>query len=290
MRMALSHVLLVDDSEVILTFERAALSGHYTVSSASNGREALEQLKRARPAAMLLDLSMPEMGGVEVLRTLRDDPGLADLPVIIVSSEDHRRDECLQAGADEFLPKPVRAPDLLAAVNRVIAARQARAMHDGLAVLFVQVGELEFGVPLEFVDQVLSESATIPLAAGPPHLCELVDLHGKSVLVLDTAARLGTQYRRPAADRVFVVLDHAGRQFCLRADGVRDPEEIPSDRLEQSADLGGSKAVGVRALLRAIVRTDHGPVPILEAMGLVAGETVDGLQDLMAGGEVQGSP
>jgi CheY-like chemotaxis protein/chemotaxis signal transduction protein len=284
MRMALSQVLLVDDSEVILTFEREALSGHYAISTASNGRQALEQLRRARPAAMLLDLSMPEMGGLEVLQTVRGEPALATMPVIVVSSEDHRRDQCLQAGADEFLAKPVRAPDLLAAVGRVIAASQTRAIRAGLAVLFLRVGDLEFGVPLESVDQVLSEAATIPLAAGPSHLCELVDLHGKAVLVLDTAARLGTRYARSAADRVFVVLEHGGRQFCLRADGVRDPEEIPSDRLVQSADLGGSQAAGLRALLRAVVRTDHGPIPILDAAALVGGEAVDGLNDLIEGG------
>src|SRR2546421_324541 len=142
--MGMPHVLLVDDSEVILTFERGALSGHYDVSSARNGREALDRLRESRPAAMLLDLSMPEMGGMEVLTTVRADAGLAATPIIIVSSEDHRRQECLRAGADDFLAKPMLASDLLAAVNRVIDVSVRRAKQGSLAVLFVQVGAIEF--------------------------------------------------------------------------------------------------------------------------------------------------
>jgi CheY-like chemotaxis protein/chemotaxis signal transduction protein len=282
--MSLPRVLLVDDSEVILTFEREALSGHYNISTAGNGRQALEQIRDTGPAAVVLDLSMPEMGGLELLRVLRADSGLASLPVVIASSEDHRRDECLRAGADEFLAKPVRAPDLLAAVNRIIAGAQQRAMRGSLAVLFLQVGDREFGVPLDCVSQVLSETATAPLAAGPAHLSELVDVHGRAVLVLDTAARLGTEYRRPPIDRMFVMLDQGGRLFCLRVDGVRDPEEIPPGRLSQLAELGGSEAPGLPELLRAVVRTDRGPIPILAPAALVSGVVVDELAKLVGGG------
>ena len=288
--MSLPQVLMVDDSEVILTFGREALSGHYNTSTANNGRRAMEQLRHILPAAMLLDLSMPEMGGLEVLQAVRADPELAELPVVIVSSEDHRRGECLQAGADEFLTKPVRAPELLATVNRVIAASQARRRSAGIVVLFLKVGELEFGVPLESVHEVTSEAATTPVPAGSPHLCELLDFHGRPLLVLDTATRLGTRYRRPAADRAFVVLEHEGRQFCLRVDGVSDPEPILPERLNLSPDIGGSGAVGVQAQLQAVARTDRGLIPILAGGALVSGQAVDGLDSLVAGGESQVSP
>lgn len=284
--MSLGHVLLVDDSEVILAFAREALSGHYSITTADNGRRALDQLRRVRPAAMLLDLSMPEMGGLELLQIVRADSELSDLPIIIVSSEDHRRQECLRFGADEFLVKPVRAADLLATVNRVIAASQARLSRAGLAVLFLRVGDLEFGVSLESVRAVISETATAPFAAGPPHLCEVVDFHGRAILVLDTAIRLGSPYRRSAADRLFVVLDHDGRQLCLRSDSVSDPEQILPDRLTLSPEVGGSQAEGLRELLRAIARTDRGAIPILDGQALVAGDGVDGLDRLLEGSQV----
>jgi CheY-like chemotaxis protein len=282
--MGLPHVLLVDDSEVIRTFARGALSGHYTTSAACNGREALEKLRQARPAAMLLDLSMPEMGGMEVLAAVRADPALAATPIIIVSSEDHRREECLRAGADEFLAKPVHGPELLATVHRIIEVCRGRSMQGSLATLFLQVGGMEFGVPIEGVSFVVSESATIPLPGGPPHLCELVDFHGAPALLLDTALRLGTSYRRAAVDRIFVVLTHQGRLLALRADGVRGPEEIPPDRLLPPSGFGGGEAAGIRGLLQAIASGDRGPIPILDPVRLISGETVEHLDRLIAGG------
>src|SRR4051812_49619253 len=82
---SLPHLLLVDDSESVLAFEKAALAGHYVVSTAVNGREALTKVAQLRPAAVLLDLSMPEMDGDEVLAQMQQDPQLAGIPVIIVS-------------------------------------------------------------------------------------------------------------------------------------------------------------------------------------------------------------
>jgi CheY-like chemotaxis protein len=282
--MSLPHVLVVDDSEVIRTFQQSALAGHYRTSVACNGREALEKLRQARPAAMLLDLSMPEMSGMDVLTHVRADSALGGLPIIVVSSEDHRRDDCLRAGADQFLAKPVRALELLATVNRVIETSRRHAMLGSLTVVVVQVGALEFGLPLEAVHLVASESATAPVPAAPAHLNEVIDLHGTPVLLLDTAGRLGTQYHRPVGDRIFVVVAHEGRQLALRVDAVRDPEEIPPDRLLPPSRLGGGEAAGVAEVLRAIATSERGLLPILDPAALVAGTTVDELQRILAAG------
>ena len=88
--MSLWHLLLVDDSEAVLAFEKAALAGHYQVSTAVDGRDALLKVAQLKPAAVLLDLSMPGMDGDEVLARMRADPQLARIPVIIVSSEKQR--------------------------------------------------------------------------------------------------------------------------------------------------------------------------------------------------------
>src|SRR5690349_4170322 len=105
--MSLPHLLLVDDSDAIIAFERAALSGHYILSSATNGREALEKASQLLPDAILLDLSMPVMGGDEVLRHLKASSALKSIPVIIISSEKIRAEQCLAAGAEAFLEKPL---------------------------------------------------------------------------------------------------------------------------------------------------------------------------------------
>jgi CheY-like chemotaxis protein len=280
--MGLPHVLVVDDSEVVRAFAQTALTGHYTTSVACNGREALEKLRQARPSAMLLDLSMPDIGGMEVLTQVRADQAMATLPIVIVSSEDHRRDECLRAGADQFLAKPVRAPELLATVHRVIDTSRRQAMRGSLIVMFLQVGTVEFGIPLENVHSVLAETATVPVPAAPSHLREAINLHGTPVLLLDTAARLGTRYARPEGDRIFVVVAHEGRLFALRVDGVRDPEELPPDRLLPAARLGGGQARGVSEVLRAIVSGENGPLAILDAGALVSGIAVDQLSRVVS--------
>jgi CheY-like chemotaxis protein len=280
--MGLPHVLVVDDSEVVRAFAQTALTGHYTTSVASNGRDALEKLRQARPSVMLLDLSMPDMGGIEVLTQVRADHTMATLPIVIVSSEGHRRDECLRAGANQFLTKPVRAPELLAVVHRVLDTSRRQAMQGSLIVMFLQVGTVEFGIPLDNVHSVLAETATVPVPAGPSHLREAINLHGTPVLLLDTAARLATQYARPEGDRIFVVVTHEGRLFALRVDSVRDPEEIPPDRLLPTARLGGGQAPGVSGVLRAIASGENGPRAILDAGALVSGITVDQLPGVMS--------
>ena len=103
--MSLPHLLLVDDSEAVLAFERAALSGHYAISTATTGREALAKVPQIEPDAILLDLSMPEMDGDEVLAHLQDDPDHRRIPVIIVTSEKLRAEACLRNGAKAYLPK-----------------------------------------------------------------------------------------------------------------------------------------------------------------------------------------
>src|SRR4051812_28671528 len=115
------HLLCVDDSEAILGLERAALGQHYVLSTAANGREALEKVRALAPACVLLDLSMPEMDGDQVLAHMRADPSLRAVPVIVITSETRRREKLLAAGAQAFVAKPVQVDELRAIVGQVLA-------------------------------------------------------------------------------------------------------------------------------------------------------------------------
>ncbi len=85
-------------------------------AEAANGREALELIRREPFDLVLLDVMMPEMSGIEVLRALREDGRLTDLPVVMISaaSEIEKVVECVELGAEDYLPKPFN-PALLAA-------------------------------------------------------------------------------------------------------------------------------------------------------------------------------
>ena len=95
------RVLLVDDSEAVLAFGRAALSGHYQISTAASGVEALSRMQKLQPAAVLLDLSMPQMDGDEVLARMQKHSELAHIPVVILSSEKQRAQADVPGGIDD---------------------------------------------------------------------------------------------------------------------------------------------------------------------------------------------
>ena len=107
------RVLVVDDERPIRRFLNASLSGQYTVLEAATGEEALAVTVSGRPDAILLDLGLPDMDGVELTRRLRE---WIQIPIIVISVRDHEEDKitALDAGADDYLTKPFGVGELLA--------------------------------------------------------------------------------------------------------------------------------------------------------------------------------
>ena len=280
--MSLPQLLLVDDSEAVLAFERAALAGHYAISTANNGREALALLRRLTPAAVLLDLSMPQMGGDELLARMQADAVLRTLPVIIVSSEKRRAEACLRAGAKAFLTKPIRAPELLALVSRVLADARREQRAGDLAALFVGVGPLELGLPLEVVETVLHQIATRPLPGGPRFADHAVEIHGRTVPVIDLAGRLGVAHAVALDERKLVVVMRGGLYLALSVDSVRDPLEIRAADL-LTIDRWPALPHFPAAAIVAVANTDRGPIPIALPHELLAAEAQSALNALLAG-------
>ncbi len=113
-------IVVVDDepdtAEMIAEMMR--LSGYKALKS-FGGSQALSMITREKPAAVLLDLMMPDISGLEVLRFMRRDPRLAKIPVIIVSAKTLPEDikTGMDAGANAYLTKPVAFKDLQQAVE-----------------------------------------------------------------------------------------------------------------------------------------------------------------------------
>lgn len=123
-------ILVAEDNEQVLQLLLQYLQvGGYRTIVARNGQEALRQAAQARPQLVLMDVQMPGMDGLETIRRLRAAPDreLARLPVIaltaLVAPED--REQCLKAGADAFLPKPVRLKELIGTIERVLSGSPA---------------------------------------------------------------------------------------------------------------------------------------------------------------------
>jgi CheY-like chemotaxis protein len=113
------HVLIVEDNDVTRDVMSLILeSDGYQVSTAANGRTALERLRGGdRPCVILLDLMMPVMDGWQFREEQRRDGALADIPVVVCTAAGESTQQAA-LGAAEFLSKPVEADDLLAAVRR----------------------------------------------------------------------------------------------------------------------------------------------------------------------------
>ena len=104
------HILAVDDNRMSrLKLARTLEGGGYSVSQADGGRTALDMLRSGAFDLVLLDILMPEVDGFQVLREMKNDADLQNIPVIVISGlEDMDSvDRCLAAGADDFLSKPV---------------------------------------------------------------------------------------------------------------------------------------------------------------------------------------
>jgi two-component system KDP operon response regulator KdpE len=120
-------VLVIDDEVPMLRFLRNALSGQpYTLIEASTGRDGLMKAASHNPDLVLLDLGLPDMDGLEVLKELR---GWSSVPVIILSARGQEQDKIhgLDAGADDYLTKPFAVGELLA---RMRACLRRKALGD----------------------------------------------------------------------------------------------------------------------------------------------------------------
>jgi DNA-binding response OmpR family regulator len=108
-------VLIVDDEPLnVDILEQRLADQNYQIITASDGQEALDKINQEQPDLVLLDLMMPVLDGFAVLSKVKDDPGLRDIPIIIISADHDSKSivKGIKQGADDYLTKPVNA-DLL---------------------------------------------------------------------------------------------------------------------------------------------------------------------------------
>ena len=132
------RVLVVDDEVQIRRFLRIALEANgYRVYETSSGSAAVQEAARLRPDLVILDIGLPDIGGLEVLRRLRE---WTPTPVIMLSVRDADRDKvaALDAGADDYLTKPFSVDELLARLR----VAQRHAQPGPAAAVFAQ-GDVE---------------------------------------------------------------------------------------------------------------------------------------------------
>lgn len=138
--------MVVDDEPAILRVLRAGLEARgYRVRTASKGQEAIDAAALDAPDLMVLDLTLPDVDGVEVCRRIR---GWSDLPIVVLSADgsDKRKVQALDEGADDYVTKPFSMAELLARVR--VALRHRSAIHTAAEVdeSVLEVGDLRIDV------------------------------------------------------------------------------------------------------------------------------------------------
>jgi DNA-binding response OmpR family regulator len=123
-----ARALVVDDDPAIReALQRGLLLEGFVVQTAGSGEDALSHLSDSHPDVVVLDVTMPGVGGIEVLKRLRADG--VDVPVCILSArtEINERVEGLQAGADDYLVKPFALPELVARLHALLRRAPSNA-------------------------------------------------------------------------------------------------------------------------------------------------------------------
>ncbi len=135
--MTSKRVLVVDDVKLFRDLVQVILGGSgYEVATAASGAEALDLARQRPPALVLLDLYMPEMDGAATCRAIREDPRLADVPVVIVTSRGQPREvaRCVEAGCDDYVLKPIRRGPLLRKITGLVDERAFERVRVPLGV------------------------------------------------------------------------------------------------------------------------------------------------------------
>ena len=219
------RILIVDDNETNRDILAARLATHgYDLSHAGDGEEALEAVKAQQPDLVLLDVMMPKLDGFEVCRRLKNDPTLPFMPIILVTAKADSKDVVtgLEAGADEYLAKPI---DQMALVARVRSVLRLKELHDQVLAQSADLAAWNRTLEARVAEQ-LSEIERVSRLKRflAPQVAELILSSGDEVVL---------ESHRRAISVVFCDL----RGFTPFAE-TAEPEEVMSVLGEYHAGLG----------------------------------------------------
>ncbi len=234
-----ARVLVVDDILANVRLLEAKLTAEYfDVITAMNGVDALEAVQRARPDIVLLDVMMPGIDGIEVCRRIKSNPATHHIPVIMVTALDQPEDRVkgLEAGADDFLTKPVNDVALFC---RVKSLARLKMLTDELSARLESAGEIGMmNNPLKQID---------------------TDTPG-NILLVDNRGNLVDRMRSAVGSKHNLTLcDDPQQAARIAADGE-------FELLIVNLDLEGFDGLRLCAQLRSLERTRQVPILIIVDM------------------------
>ena len=274
------HVLVVDDDALNRRLVTATLAREgLRTTSANDGAAALVAIDEDPPDVILLDIEMPGMNGIEVLERIKSDEKLRHLPVIMISGLDDTESvvRCLEAGADDFLPKPFDAAILRARINAGLSRKALHDLeHERVRDIFMRF------LPEAMVDEVLARTNG-DARIHPELLTGTVlfgDLRGFTSFAegrpIDEVIEVINTYLTLMTD---AVLDHGGTLVSYIGDGVLAAFGAPVAN-EDHADLAIAAARAMAgeqlATFNAWLSSTGVEEPIRMGIGINSGPVLSG--------------
>ncbi len=122
----MSTILVIEDNQDNFDLIADALGDEHDLVHALTGPDGLGQAGRIKPGLILLDIGLPDMDGLEVVRHLKADVSLTHIPVIALTAHamSGDREKCLDAGCDDYMSKPINVRELLSLVERCLGVEK----------------------------------------------------------------------------------------------------------------------------------------------------------------------
>ena len=219
------RILVVDDTPLnVKLLEDVLTMKGYEVATAASGQEALDKIRSGSLDLVLLDVMMPGMNGYEVCRAIREDARTALLPVVMVTALDAKEERVkgLEAGADDFLSKPVNQPELLARVQSLL---RIKSLYDQVERQKAELAEWNRTLEARVADGIAEvERLSRMKRFFSPRVAEIIT---------SGVARDPMQSHRAEITVIFIDL----RGYTAFTE-VAEPEEVMTVLREYHADMG----------------------------------------------------
>ncbi len=224
------NILIVDDEEVNRMILGNILCGNYEITYASDGAETLKILseQKTRYSLVLLDLLMPVMDGFEALKEMKADERLANIPVIVMTSEEPAEVKSIKMGADDFITKPYDSPEVIAArCDRIIQLYEDKSIirsaeKDELTGLYTREFFIEY---IRQTDEIDKETGHDAIVLNIEHFHMLNEMFGRAAGD-EVLKKLADSLMNIYHDRTAIGCRHDADYFYLYTSHREDHEEI----------------------------------------------------------------
>ena len=244
--MSADLILLVDDEEQIRKLLEASLQRRgYEVVSATDGIEALRQIRAKLPDLIVTDVNMPNMNGFELTRRLRADHRTARVPIVMLSAR-KAADDILTGyaeGADEYISKPVEMAVLAAKIEVLIKRMKATAgevIKRGRVVVFLRgkggagATTLAVNSAVSLAETKMYKTAILDLSLEFGNVASHLNLKPQHTLA--ELAEMQPDQLDDASFATFVAQDRSGVQVCVGSDAPERAELVTVSAVQQSID------------------------------------------------------